>query len=714
MIHALATARRFAPSRGLPLLLAAVLTAACGGDSGTGTEQPPVKQPVATVAVVAPGGEMRVGAAAQLTATPRDAAGNALTGRSIVWESTADAVATVSGDGTVTARAPGAVTIRATSEGKTGEAALTITPRPVGTVTVAAPPSIEAGATLQLSAAVADTAGGPLTDREIAWSSSNAAVATVSATGVVAGVAAGGPVTITATTGGKSGTAQITVTPAPVATLAIEPGSATIQKGATVELRVIARDAAGNLLTGRAATLISSNAAVATIANTGVVTGVGEGSATITANVEGKSANATITVIPVPIATLAFVPDTASVEVGQTVQLRVVGRDAAGNELPGRTVTLVAVNPEVARIGADGVVTGVAAGTATIRASAEGRTATATVTVRPPSVATVFVTPNPVTVPAGETTQLTAILRSASGSQLTGRAVTWSSSDPAKASVSATGVVTGIAAGSVTITATSEGKTGNAQVTVPAGDQSAPRLTSFSFAPAALDITSKPDTMRVTLGISDPVAGVGRMFAFAHSPSGKGFGINSCARVSGTDTNGTWRCEIILPVGAEPGTYTFREVLVEDQLGNRRSYSDADLRAAGYATTFQVTGGAADTTAPTLTSFSFAPSTIDVTSAPDTLFVTMGIADAGTGVNRMFAFAYSPSGKGIGVNSCARVSGTDANGAWRCEIIFPRGSEGGTWTFREVLLDDNLGNRRSYAEADLRVSGYATTFQVTP
>jgi hypothetical protein len=47
-------------------------------------------------------------------------------------------------------------------------------------------------------------------------------------------------------------------------------------------------------------------------------------------------------------------------------------------------------------------------------------------------------------------------------------------------------------------------------------------------------------------------------------------------------------------------------------------------------------------------------------------------------------------------------------------MIFPKGSEGGTWTFREVLLDDNMANRRTYTEAELRAAGYATTFQVTP
>jgi hypothetical protein len=81
-------------------------------------------------------------------------------------------------------------------------------------------------------------------------------------------------------------------------------------------------------------------------------------------------------------------------------------------------------------------------------------------------VATVVVTPPAVTIIAGATSQLSATLKDASGNALTGRTITWTSSANAVATVSATGNVTGVTLGSATITATAEGKSATAAVSV--------------------------------------------------------------------------------------------------------------------------------------------------------------------------------------------------------------------------------------------------------
>ena len=89
----------------------------------------------------------------------------------------------------------------------------------VASVTVSpSSPSITAGATQQMAATVRDASGNILTGRTVTWSSSNTAVATVNGSGVASGVAAGGPVTITATSEGVSGTASLTVTAAAAVT----------------------------------------------------------------------------------------------------------------------------------------------------------------------------------------------------------------------------------------------------------------------------------------------------------------------------------------------------------------------------------------------------------------------------------------------------------------------------------------------------------------
>jgi uncharacterized protein YjdB len=81
-------------------------------------------------------------------------------------------------------------------------------------------------------------------------------------------------------------------------------------------------------------------------------------------------------------------------------------------------------------------------------------------------VSSVTVTPSSSTISPGQQVTLTAVTKDANGNTLTGRAVTWTSSNNNVATVSSTGVVTGVKKGTVTITATSEGKSGTASVTV--------------------------------------------------------------------------------------------------------------------------------------------------------------------------------------------------------------------------------------------------------
>ena len=82
------------------------------------------------------------------------------------------------------------------------------------------------------------------------------------------------------------------------------------------------------------------------------------------------------------------------------------------------------------------------------------------------AVASVGLSPASNTLDAGGSYTLTASLGDASGQALSGRSVSWASSNPAVASVSGTGAVTALAAGSATITATVEGQSASATVTV--------------------------------------------------------------------------------------------------------------------------------------------------------------------------------------------------------------------------------------------------------
>lgn len=173
---------------------------------------------------------------------------------------------------------------------------------------------------------------------------------------------------------------------------------------------------------------------------------------------------------PAPVASVTVDPGTLSLPVGGTAQLQATPRDAGGNPAQGRIVTWMSLAPTIASVSTTlGQVTALAPGVATITATVEGRVGQATLTVLPPPVASVVVTPPEAALVVGGTVQLAASPRDADNNVLEGREVAWTSGDQTRATVHPTsGLVTALATGTVQITATSEGKSGVAVVTISA------------------------------------------------------------------------------------------------------------------------------------------------------------------------------------------------------------------------------------------------------
>jgi uncharacterized protein YjdB len=251
--------------------------------------------------------------------------------------------------------------------------------------------------------------------------------------------------------------------PTPVSTVSVTPATATVVIGKTTQLSAAPKDAAGNVLTGRAIAWTTSAATVATVDANGLVTGIAAGTANITATSEGKSAQAGITVTLVPVASVTIAPNAPTVKVGATATLAATLKDEAGNELTGRAVTWSSSAPTVATIdAASGVVTGVAAGTATMTATSEGKTGSTTVTVSAAvkPVDQILLAPALDTLEAFSSEMIGRILKDADGNVLTNREIRWTSSNLAVAAIDPlTGMLTGVDRGTVTVTATSEGKT---------------------------------------------------------------------------------------------------------------------------------------------------------------------------------------------------------------------------------------------------------------
>jgi hypothetical protein len=183
-----------------------------------------------------------------------------------------------------------------------------------------------------------------------------------------------------------------------------------------------------------------------------------------------------------PTSTVSIEPEDPSLAIGATVTLSATARDAAGAVVTGRQVAWTTSTAQVATVDAtSGVVTAVNVGLAVIKATIDQKFDQVIVTVMPP-VATVQVTARRTTVGISGTLPLTATMRDVNGAALTGRAVAWSSSDENKARVSPAGVVSGVATGNVTITATSEGVAG----TIAMAIADVPPLQISGVSPATL------------------------------------------------------------------------------------------------------------------------------------------------------------------------------------------------------------------------------------
>ncbi|HEX6816160.1 MAG TPA: Ig-like domain-containing protein [Gemmatimonadaceae bacterium] len=452
------------------------------GASKVGTASVNVMPPaVASVQLTPSSADILVGDVLQLAATPRDADGNALTGRTITWSSSTPSVAAVSSSGSVEGVAQGTATITATSEGISSTADITVSPLTPDTVVVSpASVSIQPRQTAQLTASVRDPNGQTMSTT-VSWSTGDPSLAAVSNTGLVTGVSTG-TTTVTASAGKKKTRIKITVAQAAAASVTVSPSSTSLTQGATAQLGATVKDDSGNVLTGSIIAWSSNKTSVATVSASGLVTAQGAGDATITATSGGVSGTASVAVqaVAAPVATVSMSPTTATLVSGDTVTFTATPRDSDGTALGGRTITWSSSNTSVAKVSSSGLVTAVAVGSATITATSEGKTGTAGVTVSAPPVASVTVSPHSASVVTNGTVQLSVTLRDANGNVLTGRTTSWSSSDSATAIVNGSGLVTGATPGTAEVYATSEGHTDSAAVTV-----TAPTVASVSVAPNA-------------------------------------------------------------------------------------------------------------------------------------------------------------------------------------------------------------------------------------
>ena len=234
----------------------------------------------------------------------------------------------------------------------------------------------------------------------------------------------------------------------------------------------------------------SSATAVATVSASGLVTAVGNGSATITATAGEASGSATVTVAQV-VSSVTVAPDSATVLEGDTLRLAATATDANGHAVMAAEFVWASADTLVAVVDTSGLVTGVGAGLVQVTATTAEITGRGELTIVAPVPTTIAVTPDSVVLIAlGHSAQLTAEVRDQAGRAMEGIPVAWSSADTTIAVVDSSGLVGAVGNGAVTVTATAGEAAGEARVTVM---QSAGLVTVSP----SVDTVSPGDTLRL-------------------------------------------------------------------------------------------------------------------------------------------------------------------------------------------------------------------------
>ena len=377
------------------------------------------------------------------------------TDKAVTWKSDNEAVATVDANGVVTAIAVGEANITATTTDGTNLSAsckVTVIPTLAETITLnQTAVSLKATETAELSVNILPAT---TTNKAVTWKSQNEAVATVDANGVVTAIAVG-ETTITVTTAdgsNLSATCKVTVVPTPAASITLNTTAVTLKATETATLTTTILPAT---TTNKAVTWKSDNEAIATVDANGVVTAIAVGEANITATTtDGTNLSATckVTVEQTFASSISLDKTSISLKATESETLKATILPATTTN---QAVTWKSDNEAIATVDANGVVTAHEVGAATITATTTDGTnlsASCTVNVIHTQASSITLNMTEVSLKALETAELSVEILPAT---TTNKVVTWKSDNEAIAKVDANGIVTAIAVGETTITATS-------------------------------------------------------------------------------------------------------------------------------------------------------------------------------------------------------------------------------------------------------------------
>lgn len=482
---AVATISSTAPTSGLATAVAAgsaTITATSGTVTGS-TTMTVSSASVTSLSVTPNNPTLALGLSQQFIATAgfSDGTHQDVTGVA-QWQSSATSVASITVSGLATAKNIGTSTISATFGGMTATSAMTVNAANLTSITIKpANGSIAQGTTEQLAATGTFNDG---STRDVtflcAWTSSNHAAATIGASSAVVATVAPGMTTITATLGSVTASTSLTVSDATIVSVVISPTGVSIPTGGAASFSALGifSDSSTQDVTTQVS-WASGNTAVATVSNSspaGFAVGVSSGTATISATFSHggatQSGSTTLTVTTATLASMTLTPATAEIAPASSQQYIATGKFTDGST---QSMTPLATwsssNTSVAVVSHPGVVTGESGGVVAITAQIGAISATANLLVESAALTSIQITPQNSSVAAGFDIGFKATGTFSNGdTQDLTLFTTWTSSNPAIATVNTAqataGIAAGVEAGTTTISALFAGQVGTSMLTV--------------------------------------------------------------------------------------------------------------------------------------------------------------------------------------------------------------------------------------------------------
>jgi Bacterial Ig-like domain (group 2)/Abnormal spindle-like microcephaly-assoc'd, ASPM-SPD-2-Hydin len=420
---------------------------------------------------------------------------------SVTWSSSLPAVASVN-KGLATGLGKGATTITATSGTISGASTLTVIPVLVSLSITPSSSSIPLGTTQQFSATGTYNDGSTqdLTT-SVNWASSAPAVATIDAGGLATSVGTGTS-TVFAISGSIAASANLTVIPAALASIAITPTNPSFALGTKQQLKATGTYTDGSTLDlTDTVTWNTAKSAIATVSNQGLATAVSVGSTSVSASLGSITGSTTLNVSPAALVSIAVTPVIPSIPLGNTQQFTATGTFTDGStqdltttvQWSSDTLTVATISNTV---GSQGLATSVGTGSATITATSGSVSGSTTFTVTAATLVLIAVTPANPSIALGTTQQFTATGTFTDGStQDLTPTVSWASDTLSTASISKTGLATSVGIGTANISATSGSVTGSTVLTVTAA--------------VLVSIAINPQTPTVPLGLTQQFTATG-------------------------------------------------------------------------------------------------------------------------------------------------------------------------------------------------------------